>query len=141
MADQQERVDNHAWFWRVLGSTVIGTLFSVATVFAVSFLNTVNASLSNVNTNCQTIQGQVGQVQGQVNGMFAGLQLLRTDHGKLNDQVVAQAAETQKQIADFRERITRLEMRVQELETKVTALSKPPELVPPTPAAVTPPKK
>ena len=124
MTDEQ-RVDYYSWFWKFLGSTVIGTLFSVATVFAVSFLNTVNSSLNNVNTNCTAIQGQVGQVQGQVNGMFAGLQLLRTDHGKLNDTVTTQMTDTQKQIADFRERITRLEMRVQELEAKVTALTPP----------------
>ena len=133
-----EKVDTHSWFWKVLGSTVIGTLFSVATVFAVSFLNTVNASLSNVSTNCQTIQGQVGQVQGQVNGQAIGLQNLRTEYTKLDDLVMTEESQQDKQIADLRERITRLEVEVKQLQEKVTALSKPPELVPP---PVSPTKK
>ena len=123
-----DNTDYFSFFWKFLGSTVIGTLFSVATVFAVSFLNTVNSSLAIVSTNCTTLQGSIGQVQGQVTGQGTGLQSLRTDHNKLSDTFTTQSMDNQKQLADFRERITRLEDKVKELEAKLSAATKPPEL-------------
>jgi chromosome segregation ATPase len=120
--DKREKIDIVAWIWRVMGTTVIGTLL----VLIMTIFNHLSDRVSCCERTLSEARSQVGEIKGELEATKKTTEKLEkfilqvsTSYKDADKEAVQSLQAFQKDIQVYREKVVVLEQQVKSLEEKI----------------------